>query len=117
MSRLSKFAGELEITIDGEAYQVKPTKEDKWTLMKLGEKAREMTIDDFSKLDALLERIIRKSIPDATDDEISKFLLKHSEDMISELSIAFGWVKRERMEEVKAEAAKKKSDTVQTELE
>ena len=100
MSKLTEFCGIFEIEIEGKKIEVKPKKRDKWTLMKLTQKAKTMEIEDYEKLDVLLDKILKESDPEASDEEREAFLLRHSETMIGELSIVFGWTTREKMNEL-----------------
>ena len=107
MSKLGEFGGVFEVVIDGKTLEVKPKKKDKWTIMKLSQKAKSMEVDDFEKLDEVLERILVESYPESTGEERESFLIKHSETMLSELSIAFGWTTREKMNALLDEELKK----------
>ncbi len=121
MSKIGEFGGIFELEIEGKKLEVKPKKKDKWTLMKLTQKAKTMEIEDYEKLDSLLDKILKESDPDSTEEERENFLLRHSETMIGELSIVFGWTTREKMDklidgeikkniEVEKQEAKKSSE-------
>ena len=110
MSSLSQFSGELKVIIDGKEMEVKPIKKEKWAIMKLGAKANNMTEEDFAKLDQIQVDILKRSDPTSTQDEIDSFLLQHGEAFLSELSIAFGWVTREKIEERTNELKKNREE-------
>lgn len=110
MSKLGEFGGVFEVVIDGKTLEVKPKKKDKWTIMKLSQKAKTMEVEDFEKLDEVLERILVESYPDSTPEERETLLIRHSETMLSELSIAFGWTTREKMNKLMDEEVKKNKE-------
>ena len=116
MSKISEFAGKFEIKVDGNTYELEPVQEEKWALMDLCEKGKSLTSKDMAEFDKVLAALLKRSDPKATDKQINGFLLKYSEDMISELTILFGFAKREDMEKLKEVALKKNQEKMEEAL-
>lgn len=101
MSVLNQFRGKFEIEIDGKKFEVYPTKEDKWDIMGLQKKATNLQPEDLKKLDEIEARILKNSMPNESSEDISEFLLRHGDDFLLQLSVGFGWLKKEDLKKIR----------------
>jgi len=108
MGRFDKYHGILEVEIDGEKFELKPTMKDKRMIMRLGKQSAK----DESKWDELLDvykQILKNSYPEEKEENLDAFMLKNETKLMEALSVAFGWSNPGELE-----AARKKA-VVETE--
>jgi len=103
MGKFDKYHGILEVEIDGEKFELKPTMNDKREIMKF---SKQMKDDDsaIDKLHGVYKRILVISYPDEKEEFIENFLMKHEEKLMEQLGIEFGWLKPGDLEEARKNA-------------
>jgi len=91
MSRFAKYLGDIELKVGDEKIIVRPTLRHKQKLLGLHQSGKSLTEADWSTQYALFKEILKTTEPDATDEELEGFLVKHDMDFMMELFVGFGW--------------------------
>lgn len=93
-----------ELIINGVTIKVKPKVEDIEMFITM---KKEMTGEDAKKITAVLKQIISRANPEEDKEDIEVFIMENYGDLVSELTILFGFTTREQVEKLKTEVKKK----------
>lgn len=108
MSVLTAFTGGLKLDLNGTEVVIKPRKHHKFSLLELREQKKET---DLKEVDKILTEILKESISDATKEEIDDVLAQHSDRIYEELHIFYGWITRDKLNQLKLDAEKKNRES------
>ena len=102
MSRFGKYLGYATINVGGEAIEIVPTLRDKQELMGVQMKNDgKLSPEDWNTYHTVFRRILKKSEPEATDEELDAFLVKHDIEFMLELFKVLGWSDDKKTEDLK----------------
>lgn len=94
MSNLfKKYLGKLEVEVDNEKLQLDMQIQDMEALLEIATKSQ--TSETIKELTKICKQIIKRSYPDASDEELDAFLAKKLPDFLAALTIALGWTTKE----------------------
>ena len=110
MGKFDRYHGILNVTVDGDVWELKPTMDDKRVLMKL---AKESKNDDNAqaKISDKYFEIMKKSYPAEEDATLWNFLLQNEDKLAIELGKAFGWFTDKDLEDIKKKVVVQQEQT------
>jgi len=118
MSRFAKYLGDMELNVGGEKFVVRPTLRHKQQLLGMHQSGSTLDEAAWGKQHSLFKSIIKTTEPDATDEELDAFLVKHDMEFMLQLFVGFGWTKEEDIADisgiVKKEIEKKTKEELKT---
>jgi len=95
-----KYLGKLEVEVDGEKLELDVRLKDKHKIMSLMSKCKDtITEEALEGVTQVFKEILKRSYPDAKEEEIDAFLTKKFESFMTGLAIAFGWITKKEAEE------------------
>lgn len=99
-SLFSKYLGKLEVDVDGEKLELDVRLKDKQKIMGIINKmGKSLDEEGLNQLTQVYLEILKRSYPDASEEELEAFLTKKFESFMSGLAIAFGWTTKKELEE------------------
>jgi len=104
MGRFTQYLGKTEVMIDGELHQLDVKLKDKEQFMKTQSMKDEKKVETITQV---LIEIIKRSYPEEPANEVEAFVEKNYVEYLENLTIAFGWAKKEDFDNLKKKQMEK----------